>query len=115
MESQPFVPVCFRTDALGQNSTQAHSLYNGRDRDIISQFQRANWITSKAALIRHLQRQERTGCPLCMAPIPWQNCVIEVKDIMRDFSPKQRPSKQVGKRWASVQPSEHRPKRSCFK
>lgn len=97
IELHLFVPVWFRTDVIRQRRNQAHPLYNGGDKAIISQFQWANWIGSKTTLIWYLQRQDHMGCLLFMALIPQQICIIEVKDIMRDFSPKQRLSKQVGK------------------
>lgn len=96
MELHLFIPVQFGADAVRERG-QAHPLDNGTDKAIISQFQWANWISSKVALIWYLQRQDHTGCLLFMALIPQQTHVIEVKDIMRDFSPKQRLSKQVGK------------------
>lgn len=97
VELHLFVPAWFRTDAIRQRRSQAHPLRHGGDKAIIAQFQWANWIGSKAALIWYLQMQDHTGCLLFMALIPRQIRVIEVKDIMRDFSPKQRLSKQVGK------------------
>lgn len=92
-----FVPAWLRTGSVRQRRNQAHPLYSGGDKAIISKFQWANWIGSKIALIWYLQGQDQRGCLLFMALIPRQICVIEVKDIMRDFSTKQTLCKQVGK------------------
>ncbi|PKU41152.1 hypothetical protein llap_8543 [Limosa lapponica baueri] len=67
-----FVAVWFGTDAVRQRRSQAHPLCNGRDKAIIAQFQWANWIGSKAALIWDVQMQDHTGCLLFMALSPRQ-------------------------------------------